>query len=257
MRRYPHISNHEYDEIAKRAMWVLYQESNASRFLNDDGSFSKWNAWLRLKELGHMLINSMATTPSTLSTSGTQNQNFSLSSALGYSRWYTQIKFNQVFTNEDKKFLKTMGVNSDNDLTDAGKCWIATMVWLIGNYNRTILPMKRDSFWKNDAEIIELKFNDWKKESIARWKALNINWTRRPRTDDEIQEKIKEWWDKHWWIAEQRIVIRPWITRDDDFFDFLYYAWNKPSEIYYWTATPNRNNYIAQSKWFIDGHLTA
>ena len=239
MGHYPNLTNHEYDEIAKRAMWILYQESDAW------DSTKYWGVlWVGWKEWSVPLYWIA----------------ISLVKAFTWeerSRWYTQIKYNQLFDENDKQYLKTFWINKWSDLTNVEKCWIATMVWLIGNYNRTIIPMKKDPFWKNDAEIIEIKFNDWERESIAKWKALNINWTRRPRTEAEIQEKIKEWWDKHWWIAEQNTVIRPWITRDDDFFDFLYYSRNKPSEIYYWTATPSRNNYIAQSNWFINDHVTA
>lgn len=227
MNHYPNITNHEYDEIAKRAMWILYQESDAW------DSTKYWGVlWVGWKEWSVPLYWIA----------------ISLVKAFTWeerSRWYTQIKYNQLFDENDKQYLKTFWINKWSDLTNVEKCWIATMVWLIGNYNRTIIPMKKDPFWKNDAEIIEIKFNDWERESIAKWKALNINWTRRPRTEAEIQEKIKEWWDKHWWIAEQNTVIRPWI-RDDEFFDFLYYSWNRPSEIYYWTATPKEKGSIAQ-----------
>ena len=93
------------------------------------------------------------------------------------------------------------------------------------------------------------------KESIAKWKSIKIWNERRPRTEAEIQEIIKEWGDKHWWILKQRPIPRYWITDDDDFYQFLYYAWNKPSEITYWTATPKRNVYIAQTKKFVNENL--
>jgi len=223
MNHYPNLTNHEYDEIAKRAIWILYQESDAW-----DSLKYKW------KEVAHSLT---------------------LSSLPGNrSRWYTQIKYNSLFSQSDKDFLTNFGINGWSDFTNPEKCWIWTMVWLINNYNNTIIPMKTDPFWKNDAEIIELKFKDWKSEYIAKWKSIKIWNEKRPRTEAEIQGKIKDWWNSHWWIVKEKTIIRPWITKDDDFFDFLYYARNKPSEIYYWTATPDQNNYIAQSNWYIKEH---
>jgi hypothetical protein len=35
----------------------------------------------------------------------------------------------------------------------------------------------------------------------------------------------------------------------------LYYTRNKPSQISFWTATPNQNNYMARASWFINEHL--
>ena len=233
MRHYPNLTNHEYDEIAKRAMWILYQESNAG-----DSTRYKW------KEAAHSTH---------------------FSDIWGdWSRWYTQIKFNQIFSQGEKEYLKSFDINNWNDLTDARKCWIATMVWLIRKYYDYIVPMKSDPFWRNDAEVIELTFNEKEygvrnirgkniTESIARGKPLSeLGW--RPRTEAEIQAKIKEWSDKHWWIAKQEVIVREWITNDDDFFDFLYYARNQPSQIKYWTATPSRNTYIAQSNRYVWQH---
>lgn len=238
MRNYPRLTDHEYDEIAKRAMWILYQESNAW----DHWTYSTKESWA-----GALLIPILKWWEER-------------------SRWYTQIKFNQIFSQEDNQYLRSFGINSGSDLTDARKCWIATMVWLIRKYYDYIVPMKSEPFWRNDAEIIELTFNNKEygvrnprgkniTESIARGKPLReLGW--RPRTEAEIQAKIKEWSDKNWWIAKQEIIIRKWITNDNEFFDFLYYARNQPSQIKYWTATPSRNTYIAQSRWFINQHTT-
>lgn len=225
MRHYPKLTNHEYDEIAKRAIWILYQES--------DGGDSMKYKW---KEIAHDI--------------GVTNL-----SSRDWSRWYTQLKFNQNFSNSDKNFLKTFGINGENDLTNARNCWIATMVWLIKKYYDYVVPMKSDPFWRNDAEIIELKFKDKKKESIARGKPLK-QLGGRPRTENEIQAKISEWANKHGWIAEQNVVIRSWIIRDDDFFDFIYYARNEPSEIDFGTATPELKwTYAYKANNHIGDHL--
>lgn len=237
MRHYPNLSNHEYDEIAKRAMWILYQESDAG------DSTKYWGLWwIGWKEWSVPLY-------------------WMLISAYKWirweerSRWYTQVKYNSIFSQSDKDFLTNFDIKDWSDLTTPEKCWVWTMVWLISNYNNTIIPMKRDPFWRNDAEIIELKFNDWERESIARWKTLRqADGSRRPRTEEEIQAKINEWSNEHWWIKSQETIVRAWIKNDNDFFDFLYYTWNKPSEITYWTATPSINNYIAQSNWYVREH---
>ena len=246
MRNYPNLTDHEYDEIAERAMWILYQESNAG-----DSYTYWWIAWFGWKEWRIPVLWAW----------------ISLVKWIKWeerSRWYTQIKFNQIFSQSDKEYLRSFGINNGSDLTDARKCWIATMVWLIRKYYDYIVPMKSEPFWRNDAEIIELTFNNKEygvrnprgkniTESIARGKPLReLGW--RPRTEAEIQAKIKEWSDKNWWIAKQEIIIRKWITNDNEFFDFLYYARNQPSQIKYWTATPSRNTYIAQSRWFINQH---
>ncbi|MBQ7074013.1 hypothetical protein IJM86_02945 [bacterium] len=52
-------------------------------------------------------------------------------------------------------------------MTDAKKCGAATMTGLVINYLRYIVPMKTDSYRKNDAEIISLTFNDGEREDIA------------------------------------------------------------------------------------------
>ena len=225
MNHYPKLTDYEYDEIAKRAIWVLYQETNAGKSVK-----YRWKEYLHSIGVTKLI-------------------------SRDWSRWYTQIKFNQLFDQDDKEFLKTFGIYSEKDLVTAEKCWIATMVWMISNYVRMIIPMKRDPFRRNDAEIIEIEFKDGEKESIAKWKSIKIWNERRPRTKAEIQEIIKEWGDKHWWILKQRPITRYWITDDDDFYQFLYYAWNKPSEITYWTATPKRNVYIAQTKKFVNENL--
>lgn len=226
MNRYPNLTNHEYDEIAKRAMWILYQESNAW-----DSLKYHW------KETVHNLTFSCLP--------GSR------------SRWYTQIKFDQTFNSDDKQFLKNFGINNGRDLTNAKKCWIATMIWLIGNYNSTIIPMKSDPFWRNDAKIINLTFKDDKKADIAIWKPIRINGVKRPRTMTEIEEKITELENKHWWLKERKEITRLWIRDNDTFFDFLYYTRNRPSEITYWTATPKQNNYIAQANNYANQNLIA
>lgn len=226
MKHYPNLSNHDYDEIAKRAIWILYQESDA------------WHSKKYiLKEMAHL-----TTLPELLS------------SRL-WSRWFTQIKFDWLFSESDKQFLKTFDINWAKDLTNPEKCGIATIVWLIGNYFNIIVPMKKDSFWTNDATITELTFNDGKKESIAPGKKIRIDWKFRTRTEQEIQEKIKQRGEKHWRLVGKTQVTRQWLSTDDDFFDMLYYTRSKPSEIYYWTATPSKNNYIAQANSFIDDHI--
>lgn len=237
MNHYPNLTNNEYDEIAKRAVGILYQESKAwdseKYHLKEDvlHGNSTWAAILR----GAISIYRWGEE---------------------FSRWYTQIKFDQIFSQNDKKYLKTFGINSWSDLKDVIKCWIATIIWLIGNYFRSILPMKTDPFRKNDAEIIHTTFNDGTSEDIARWKVFRqADGTRRARTEEEIQTKINEWWKKHWWIKEQKTVIRKWLSTDDDFFNMLYYTRNKPSQISFWTATPNQNKYMARASWFINEHL--
>jgi hypothetical protein len=230
MRHYPNLSNYEYDEIAKRAMWILYQESNA---------WDHWKYHAKESSLGALIIPILKWWDER-------------------SRWYTQIKFNQVFTQSDIDYLKSFDINDGNDLTDAWKCWIATMVWLIRKYYDYVVPMKTDSFRKNSTTITRVKYADGHIEDFARSKAVPIRWEKRNRvrTDEEFEAAKNALCDKHGTIQEIWEFRRPWITNPDKFFDFVYYAWNQPSQIVYWTATPIDNQYIVQSNWFINDNTT-
>ena len=239
MSHYPNLTNNEYDEISKRAIGILYQESNAG-----DSLKYWWVLWVGWKEWWLPIFWMW------------------ISARKGItwwerSRWYTQIKFDQIFSQNDKSFLKKFGITSGADLTNAIKCWIATIIWLIGNYFRSILPMKSDPFRRNDAKIIHITFNDGESEDIAVWKVFKQpDGTIRARTEEEIQAKINEWWKKHWWIIkEPEEITRKWLSTDDDFFNMLYYTRNKPSEISFWTATPNDNIYAKNAKMFVNEHL--
>ena len=229
MREYSGLSNHEYDEIAKRAMGILYQETKAG-----ESRKYKW------KEAIHSWVFSI------LSPGLAIARDIYWSRKWWWSRWYTQIKFNQVFSSKSKQFLREkFGINGENDLTDAWKCWIATMVALIDKYYDYIIPMKSDPFWKNNAEIIKLEFNDWTKEFIARGKYIKD--LKKVRTEEEIQAKIKERSDKHWWLKKDppETITRLWVYNDNGFFDYLYYARNMPGELDYWTAIPQMEWSIA------------
>ena len=230
MEHYPNLTNHEYDEIAKRAMWILYQESNA---------WDHWKYHAKESSLGALIIPILKWWDER-------------------SRWYTQIKFNQVFTQSDIDYLKSFDINDGNDLTDAWKCWIATMVWLIRKYYDYVVPMKTDSFRKNSTTITRVKYADGHIEDFARSKAVPIRWEKRNRvrTDEEFEAAKNALCDKHGTIQEIWEFRRPWITNPDKFFDFVYYAWNQPSQIVYWTATPIDNQYIVQSNWFINDNTT-
>ena len=218
------ISNYEYDEIAKRAVWILYQESYA------------WKSKkYKFKEFVHKIT-------------------FSLLPG-NWSRWYTQIKFKKFITNQDDKlFLSSFGITSWKDLSEPEKCWIATMISLVSNYKAVIIPMKIEWFWRNDATIIKVFFANNKKQFIAKGKALDIDWEIRPRTEKEIQEIIRKYARKNGWIIKQEEIIRKWIMDNDKFFDFLYYCWYKPSEIIYWTATPDLNSYIQQCNMYVSAY---
>jgi len=224
MQHYHWLTNNEYDEIAKRAMWILYQETKAW-----DSIEYKW------KELAH-------------------NIGVTKLSSRDWSRWYTQIKFDQIFNDSDKKFLRNFWINSENDLDDPAKSAIATMVWLINNYYNTILPMKLDNFRTNDAKIIRVTFKDGKHEDIAIWKTIMIDGVKRARTPEEIESKINEWSEKHWWVASRETITRKWLG-DKAFFDMVYYAWNSPSEIKYWTATWEKGSYAYKADNFANEHV--
>ena len=237
MSHYPNLTDYEYNEIAKRAIWILYQESEAGASKKYGGfHWIGWKEWI----LPILWIAIWA-----IKTIKWEER----------SRWYTQIKFNWLFDSKSKQILESFWIKSWSDLTDAWNCWIATMIWLIDNYFNFIVPMKKDPFWTNDAKIIEVKCNDWKIDSFAIWKKIPESWTRKIRTMAEIQKKIEELWNAHRWIAKQEEKIRLWIKNDNEFFDFLYYTWNKPSEITYWTATPNRNKYVGNCRSFTTEHI--
>lgn len=256
MGYYPKLTNHEYDEIAKRAVWILYQESNAGRYFKDN-SFTP-SRGIR-KEKIYPVINKIAVVAQEIRPYWSYNQqqpkvdpNYSISNEFNLSRWYTQIKFNELFKEEDKTFLKSFGVDWDNDLADARKCWIATMVWLIRKYYDYVVPIKSDSFRANDAEITKIKYSDGHVEEFARDRLIKG----KKRTKQEFDNAKNDLCDKHGDIKSEEIIIRPWIKNPDDFFDFLYYAWNQPSQIKYWTATPNVEwTYAYKANEHIDKHL--
>lgn len=240
MDHYPNLTNHEYDEIAKRAMGILYQESKS------------WDSIkYHLKE--DILHNDKVVVPIAWAVPVVWpviwklflvGKNIYWGQKWWWSRWYTQIKFDQVFKPESKQFLReTFGINNENALTDPEKCWIATIVGLIDKYYDYIVPMKSESFRTHDAEIIEVTFNNWEKECIAKGKYIKR--LKKVRTEEDIENTIKERWAKNGWEDHRRSFTRPGIVYDDDFFDFLYYARNMPGELDYWTATPQEKGSLA------------
>lgn len=182
MDLYPQLSNHEYDEIAKRALWILYQESDgwkSFKYFLKEGILHMWN-WM-----------------------------FSSLFSDSWSRWFTQIKFDMNVWAESKlrSNLISFWIYGENDLKDAGKCWIATMMILIENYRNIIQPKLLDPMWNSDHP-----------------------------------------YDRKW-----NPVDRPPMTKENCF-DYLYYTWNRPSEIARWTATPQTNRYIAQANRYVSQH---
>ena len=244
MEHFPSITSEEYDKIADRALGILYQETNAGDSITYKGKES-WHSFLDANPLsGVSLI-----------------KNIYEYFKWEYSRWYTQIKLHTLFWQDGQeesrheKFLKEkLWINSPDDLTDAKKCGAATMTGLVINYLRYIVPMKTDSYRKNDAEIISLTFNDGEREDIAPWASVPMQWWRRKRTKEEVENLIQEWAEKHWWIKERKTEKRAWIKNNDDFYDYLYYTWNQPSELAYGTATLTKNQYANQATAFVDSH---
>lgn len=240
MSHFHNLTNHEYDEIARRAMWILYQESDAWNSTKYWGKFwigwKEW--WLPLSWIWAWVYHWITWWER--------------------SRWYTQIKFNTNFSDNDKEFLKKFGIKSGEDLTNAKKCGIATMVALVNKYNQYIKPMKRDPFWTNDAVITTINFKDGTSEEMAKKKAVPIDGQRRVRTPDEIKNLTQKWASKHGWIKDQKETTRPWIKQDQTFFDYLYYSRNKPSEIVYWTASlsdnSGNNKYVAQCNRYMENY---
>lgn len=240
MWHYHNLTNREYDEIARRAMWILYQESDSGR-----------SAKYRWYEAAHGVADRYRV-------AWVGRAVYWAIRWKEFSRWYTRIKFNDNFNASDKTFLKTLGINSERDLTDGKKCGIATMVALINKYNQYVKPMKTDPFWTNDAIITKITFNDNTSEEIAKKKAVPMNGTRRVRTSAEIDSLVSKWANKHGWIKEQTNTRRPGIKQEKTFFDYLYYSRNKPSEIVYWTASLSdnsvNNDYIAQCNQYMDSY---
>ena len=255
MKHYPKLSNYEYDEIAKRAVWILYQESNAGRYFKDNSL--KPSRGIR-KEKIYPFVNKIVVAANEISSYWSDNQqtkvdsNYSISSELNLSRWYTQIKFNELFKEEDKDFLKSFGINWDNDLADAGKCWIATMIWLIKKYYDYVVPMKSDPFRINDTNITQVTYRDGHVEEFARERVIRNH----RRTDQEFDDAKNALCNKHGPIQSERETLRSWVTNPDDFFDFLYYARNQPSQIKYWTATPKVEwTYAYKANEHVERHL--
>ena len=245
MSHFHNLTNHEYDEIARRAMWILYQESNSGKIT------SKWGLKYRAEEIGHSIADN---NPAIWAA----RDAYWAIRWKSFSRWYTRIKYNDNFSANDKAFLKTLWVRSESNLVNAKKCGIATMVALINKYNQYVKPMKRDPFWINDAIITKIKFKDDKIAEIAKKKAVPMNGQRRVRTQAEIDDLIWKRANKHGWIKEQTDTRRPWIKKEQTFFDYLYYSRNKPSEIVYWTASLSDkggdSQYVAQCNQYMDNY---
>lgn len=224
INKYP-VTTHEYDEIAKRAVWIYFTETKG-------GLSPKYTA----KAMWHQLATSIPVVSDLYDYVEEEH-------GKEFSRWLTQIKFDTLFKDEsDKEFLKKeFNINNENDLDDPIKCWAATMVWLIKNYKNIILPMKQDPFRTEDAEIINVKWNDGTTDSFAIGKKvpMKIDWEEvyKVRTNEEIESAIKKFCDAHGWEAERKQVVRKWIKNNDAWFDYLYYTRNKPSELTFWTAT--------------------
>lgn len=235
MNHYPDITEYEYNEIAKRSIWILYQESKAG----DAESYwhrIKWKEWW-VHWFAIEVYKWITWEPR--------------------SRWYTQIKYETLFNQDDKEFLKNFEITSGEDFTDPKKCWIWTMVWLISNYLNIIVPMKSDPFWTNDAEITRIRFKNGKMEDVAKWRNVTIqeeNGTTRLRTEEDIQNDIKKWSDSNWGIDRQETITRPWFS-EENFFDALYYTWNRPFEIKYWTITFVKGGYAAKCMDHVSQHL--
>lgn len=190
MKFYPWLSNKEYDNIARRSIWILYQETKAWSFFYP-------------RNLAKIIFNINDTTRDVYKNlTGKQDE---------FSRWLTQIKLNTNLWNNKKLkgIFEKNGIRTWDDLLDPKKSAIATMYFLIEKYNTYIKPMLKDPCW--------------------------------------IWNPPKDiYWNK---VKRERVT-------DENCFDYLYYAWNKPSEIIKKTATPKYNEYVVNAKRYESKYLS-
>lgn len=134
LSRYTSLTNYEYDQIAKRAMWILFQESDGGEHLR-----------YKIKEGVHLLR--LGTIFRPIATLFWKN-------IWEYSRGPTQIKFEgNIGKNQDlRMWLKQRGVSSWVDLGDVEKSALTTMVFLIEKYATYVRPLQNNEEWKNSTQ---------------------------------------------------------------------------------------------------------